>query len=342
MKRTSTEQAFFQRKLANIAVPEQPALPPGVPQVAAPPLENLVVCAPLPDAITEEEIIALADQLVGQRAPKKSRKYGERVELGDVVEVDLLGYFEGRLLPFSARKGLEVTVGEGDTLPWLDEALLACAVGDSLQLASENEGGTVHWLVDVTKATHHARPDRESAEYLALLDKKATSLEAAMEEVAHMLEHERVLEAQDEARDLVIDALVDRTVVDVPAALIDEEIRRDWARLEEPFLRSRDFGPEELREALDGWLRDAATRVEAERRLRLALALRAIAQQEGIVFDKEAMGLMVNDAKTRFGLKPATMKKALDDTNVVTQLMGLGMHLRTLQFVMDRATVTSA
>ena len=339
MKRTSTEQAFFQRKLANVAVPQQPPLPPGVPQVEAPSLEGLAVVAPTPSPITDEEIVALADQIVSERAPKKARKYGERAQLGDVVEVDLLGYFEGKLLPFSARQALAVTVGDGDTLPWLDEALLECAVGDSLQLASENEGGTVHWLVDVVKATHQTLPDRESPAYLALLDKKAETLEAALEGVAEMLEEERFMEARDEARDTVIDALIDRVEVVMPAALIDEEIRRDWARLEEPFLASRDFSPDELREALDGWQKDDALRVEAERKLRLAVILRAIAQKEGLTFDKEAMGLMVNEAKVRFGLKPATMKKALDDTNVVTQLMGLGMHLRTLEFVMERATV---
>ncbi|MGV3622410.1 MAG: hypothetical protein ACO1OB_16450 [Archangium sp.] len=339
MKRPSAEQAFFQRKMANIAVPERPQLPPGVPEVEAPSLENLAISAPVPEPITEEEIIGLADELVSQRAPKTARKYGERVELGDVVEVDLLGYFEGKLLPMSARRGLAVVVGAGDTLPWLDEALLECAVGDSLQLTSENEGGTVNWLVDVMKATHQALPDRESPEYLALLDKKAATLDAALEQVAHMLENERVLEAEDEARNMVIDALVDRVEVAMPGALIDEEIRRDWARLEEPFLVSRDFGEDELREALEGWQQDEAMRIEAERKLRLAVALRAIAVKENIVFDKETMGLMVNEAKARFGLKPATMKKALDDTNVVTQLMGLGLHLRTLEFVMEKASV---
>src|SRR5690606_32223080 len=99
--------------------------------------------------------------------------------------------------------------------------------------------GTIHWLVDVTKATRQSLPDRESAEYLALLSKKAPTLEAALEEVAAMLEHERVLDARDEARELVIDALVDRVDVEIPSSLVDEEIRRDWARLEEPFLVSR-------------------------------------------------------------------------------------------------------
>lgn len=333
MKRASTEQAFFERRMAKVAAPK---LPDGVPEIAAPSLENLAVKAPMPDAITEEEIIALADQLVAERAPKKTRKYGERVELGDRVEVDMLGYFDGKLLPFSPRKSLEVVVGAGDTLPWLDEALLECSVGDGLQLAGEND---VTWLVDVTKATHQTLPDRESAEYLTLLNKKAPTLEAALEEVAAMLEDERVMEARDEARNTVIDALVDRTDVVIPASLIDEEIRRDWVRLEEPMLISRDFGDDELREALDGWLKDDDTRLAAERKLRLAVALRAIAQKEGITFDKEAMGLMVDEAKARFGLTPAKIKKALDDTNVASQLVGLGMHLRVLQHVMDRATV---
>ncbi len=338
-------QTFFSRRMAPIPPRAQLELP----ETVAPSLDALVIETPAPRPFTADELLAFADDLARERAPRTQRKFGEKLQLGDIATVDLLGYHDGRLLPFSARQGLEIEVGAGDTLPWLDESLLECAVGDGLELpltmpddepVEALRGAEVTWLVDVTGAYRLELPALDSPAFLALLSKKPT-LDAAMEELSTRLEDERIAEAWEEARERVIDELVRRTDVQLSAALVDEEIARLWRRVEAPLLEAKRFEPDELKEALAGWLRDDATRVDAERRLRLALALRAIAKKEQLTFDKEALRLMVDDAKARFGLKKDAIKKALkeEDTRTHDAIEGLGLHLRALQFAVDAAQI---
>lgn len=331
------------------AIPPLPArhAPQALPPIAAPSLENLVVTAPAPVPATADELIAYADQLVRDRSPRSPRKYGEKIQLGDEVIVNMLGFAKGELIPFSARQGLVVEVGQGAVLPWLDEELLECSVGDGFELpvtfgddepVESMRGVEASFLVDIVSASSVAVPDPQSPEFLQLLG-PAASLDQAMDAVADQLEDERVTAAWDEARERVIDEIVGRTEVSLLPMLIDEEIRRTWQRLEEPFLKSRKFEEPELLEALAGWMMDEDTRIEASRRLRLGLALQAITTRDNIQFDAEALRLIADEARLRFGLTPKDLADGLKDPKVHPALTSLGLHLRALQTVLAAASV---
>ncbi|MFT3712138.1 MAG: hypothetical protein QM817_31225 [Archangium sp.] len=337
---------MIRHKLA--AIPEKAQLQ--LPVAIAPSLDALVVKAPKVVPFTAEDLMLFADQLARERAPKMKRKYGEKLQLGDVAVIDVLAYHQGKLLPFSARQGMEIEVGAGDSLPWLDESLLECAVGDGLELpvtlpndelVEAMRGAEVTYLVDVVSAYRVELPSVDSADFLSLLSRKATTLDGAMEELSEQLEAQRIAEAWEEARECVIDELVRRTEVTLSPELVDEEIKRAWMRVELPLLESKGFEPDELREALSGWLGDGPTRTDAERRLRLALGVKAFAEKEQLTFDKDAMKLMVDDAKARFGINKEEVRKALKDPRAPAhdQMVAVGIQMRVLELAMSAAKI---
>lgn len=348
-ERPSQEQAFFQRRMAQLPAAAEKFGGVELPKAPVPSLDALHVTAPGPQPVTEMELLSFVDELVRERAKRTERKYGEAIQLGDEVTVDMLGYANGRLIPFSPRKGLVLQPGSGKVLPWLDEALLECAVGDSLELpvkfpddepVEELRGAETTWLIDVVAAAEVAAPDPDSDAFLKLLSKDKKTIDEAMEQVSTQLEDERIGEAWEEARERVIDELVKRSDVRIPVALIDEEIRRSWQRIEEPFLSSKGFDDDEKREALAGWLDDPETRLEAERSLSLAVVLRAIAEREKLEFDAKTLGVLVGEAKSRFKLTKQSIKDAIQDPAAQAAMVNLGMHTRALQYVLERATVT--
>lgn len=342
----SAEEAFFQRRIKALPAFEKKGAAE-LPVAKAPSLDDLLVKAPAPEPITEQTLIAYAEDLVRSRANRVDRKHGERVQVGDEAVIDILGYADGRLIPFSARAGVVVEVGMGDILPWLDEALAECSVGDGLELpitlGDEYEvewlrGKEATFLIDVVSARTPQVPDPDSPQFRELLGPGKT-LDEALSTAADLLEGELVAEAWDEARELVLDEVVARTEVTIPAALVDEEIRRSWQRLEAPFLLTRNFEPDEQQEALQGWLEDPATRLDAERRLRLALALKAIAEQRKLDFDETALKLVADEARERFGVNEAELKAALSSASSHPEVHALGLHLRAMHYVLSKAKV---
>jgi trigger factor len=140
----------------------------------------------------------------------------------------------------------------------------------------------------------------------------------------------------------VLDVLVQRTEVELPPSLIDEEIRHRWAQQEYPVLVDKDFTTDELEEAWQGWRTHAATRLDAEWRLRVALALRAIAARDGIqprIEDAEALCDAIAESA---GVRPEELEELFDSTPAVVQRFeSLILHAAALDHVLSKVELTA-
>src|SRR3954468_13190436 len=105
-----------------------------LPEVKAPSLEKLEVRVPKPEDISEAEVATRLHELVREHAKKKDRVPGEKIQRGDDVQVDILGYADGKLIPFSARFDQWLEVGPIPELPGLTEAIEGASVGDSVEV----------------------------------------------------------------------------------------------------------------------------------------------------------------------------------------------------------------
>lgn len=268
---------------------------------------------------------------------------------GDDVLLDVLGYANGRLIPFSVRTDWWTEVAPEPHLPGFFEGLVGATVGLSLGLelvlpetyaVASLRGATARFLVEVKAAREVTPLDDESEALLATLEAGAT-LDDVLRRLAEELVEEREEEARKELREGVLDALVQRTAVDLPQGLIDEEIRHRWAVVEYPALLARNFTADELEDAWEGWRTDAATRLDAEWRMRVALALQAIAARDGVrpsYGDAEAL----HDAITgSTGASTEDLGGLFDSSPAVLQRFEhLVMHAATLDHVLSKVEVT--
>ncbi|QRN97321.1 FKBP-type peptidyl-prolyl cis-trans isomerase [Archangium violaceum] len=319
-----------------------------LPVVRAPSLDDLHVTVPAPEDITEQDVLERFHELMLEYARKRERAPGEPVRMGDLVLLETLGYAEGRLIPFSARSELELELDAQAFLPGFSEALVGTPVGENREVeltlpedypVEDLRGVKATFLVDVLGAQEVTLPDPESQEFIQELERGQT-VDKVMESIADDLEEELAEELWLEARELVMDELVRRTgEVSLPPELVDEEIRRRWEEGELPLLRAKDFDADELKESLDGWLGDASTRREAERSLRIALALRAIVERDKLQLTPEKLEALVDDAVEPFGLSPEEARQALADPQTAGPIRDAAMHLLAVDHVMEHARV---
>lgn len=322
--------------------------PVPLPEVQAPSLEGLSVRVPRPADLTEEDLRDRFLELVREQGAVRERGRGEPVALGDDVQLDVLGYSGGKLIPFSARAGMWVELAPQAALPGFAEALAGSAVGDSLEVrvvlpadypVESLRGQPARFLVDVRAAREVLAPDPESPELLRALGRGDT-LDETMAQLVQELEEELAEQLLVEAQERVLDELVFRAGVEAPTELVDEEIRRRWGQLEGKALAEKQLDADEQQEALEAWLGDPLTRAEAKRRVEISLVLKAIVDSEGLRLTPQAVDEILEDLGAGFGLAPEEAKAAVRaDPSLLAQSQNALWHLLAVRHVMSKAEV---
>jgi trigger factor len=142
------------------------------------------------------------------------------------------------------------------------------------------------------------------------------------------------------AENRVLDELAKRAKVEVPEALIDEEIRRRWQAAESPFLTSRGLTQDQLASAEAGWVQDPATRADARRRLGVSLVLRAVAERDKVEVTPELVRDLVQSSARAFGEEVTNVGEALaGEEQAAQQVASVAFHVATVAHVMKRAKV---
>lgn len=320
-----------------------------LPRAEAPSLEGLTVAWPTVAPVTEDEIVERFDELKFAAALRYDPEPGAPVALGDEVQLDVLGYSQGRLIPFSARADWWVRVMPEPLLPGFFEALVGARVGKTLEVpltlprdypVEALRGAPAHFFVAVKAVRVVDLPDDEAPEFLFSLGRGAT-LQEVMHRLAEELAEERRDAAAREAQEFALELLADRSSVEVPAHLINEEIRLRWAESERPTLVELELPPEALQASLESWLRDPLTRGDAEQRLKIAFVLGAIAQRDGLQPRREDMdGMLDTVMRTAQASREEVESWLRADPALAPRIHNLLMHMAAVDHVMSKVVFT--
>ena len=331
------------RTFQSAAFPEV-ALPP----VSPPSIDDLAVDCPVPVPLTEEDLLERYTRLVRSKAPSRERGREERVEMGDEVELDVVGYAGGIPIPFSARIGWQVAVAPSEALPGLFEGLVGLNVGVPAVIevtlpacypVESLRGASASFSVEVKRALEIGAVDEAAPDWPAGLG-LGSSLEEVMERIHSQLAEEREREARKELLDRVLDELAARVDVALPSSLVDLEIRRGWQGAEQPALAGRGLSPEVVEASYQGWRSDPATRVDADRRLRVALGLRALMEAAPFDASREDRDEVLAAVAGASGMEVAEVARAaVEGPELAGRLEQLARHFSALDWVLSRVAV---
>ncbi|RYZ34394.1 MAG: peptidylprolyl isomerase [Myxococcaceae bacterium] len=341
-------QALSQMNRSPAALRLESTDPVKLPSVAAPSLDGLSVVQAGPVApLTEQDLVERFQALRRQHSDFRPRAAGEEVALEDDALLDVVGFVNDRVMPFSSREDWWARVAPDPLLPGFFEALVGVPVGRILRVelilpdtyvAEALRGQVARFVVEVKAARELTPLDEDSPRLLSRMG--GGSLTDIMRGLAEDVARERAAEVERRTQERVMDVLVERTSVELPVSLVDEELRRLWAETERPVLLHKGFSPEGLQEALEGWLRDPLTRADVEYRLTLDLALRAIAERDGIQPDRASTEAMLEDLLKVTGVSRQDMGRAVkEDPALDRRLYDMAQRLRTLEHVMKHVTL---
>ena len=190
----------------------------------------------LPDfASLKAEVDALdvPDTLVDQQLDVLRNRFGSRETVerpaadGDIVTINLVASREGEPLVDATADDVEYTIGSGQMLDGLDEAVIGLSAGESATFDSKLVSGP--WKdeeadiqVTVTKVQSSELPDaddefaQEASEF-DTIEELRTSIKDRLARLAR-------LEQASQSRDAVLETLVGQVDIEVPEHLLNSEI----------------------------------------------------------------------------------------------------------------------
>jgi len=294
------------------------------PRIDVPGYGGLRVEIPRPEA-TDEEIDAQIDRLREQFA--ELAEVDRAAAEGDVVTMSIQGTEDGEAVPGLQAEEYAYRVGAGTIAAELDEHLTGAKVGDVLEF----EGGlagterTVSFRVLVKKVQERVLPtvDDEWAGEVSEFE----TVQELRDDLAGRMANVRRMQATMALRDKAVEALVQLVEDDAPEPLVQSEMQ---SRLQDLALRLNAQGMSaEQYLAVTGTTQEQLVeglREAAQQAVKADLALRAIADAEGIEVGDDDLDHEIFHLAERMGEKPDKVRRQLERND---QLPAVRSDLRT-------------
>jgi trigger factor len=294
--------------------------------------------------ITDEEVDRQMDEL---RARFGTLAGANRpAEDGDFVSIDLSATVDGEEVADAATNGLSYQVGSGELIEGIDEAIIGSAAGETKNFVSKLVAGEhagkdadISVTVQSVKVRELPEPDDEFAQLASEFDTIDELRDSLRERVAMA----KKMQQGVQARDKVLEALLETTEVPLPTTVVDSEVEmrahdavhafdHDDAKFNE-FLESQGQTREQF---------DADVRAEAEKAVKTQLVLDSIADAESVqVSDQELTERIIYQAQ-RFGVSPDEYVQRAQQSGQLGAIFADVRRGKALASIVRQATVTDA
>jgi trigger factor len=293
--------------------------------------------------VAEEEVDRLVDSLRERFAELETASRPARA--GDYVVMDLRASVHGEEVPEATRPDYLYEVGSGEFGDKLDAELEGKRAGEILKLNDalpdrfgERAGQEVSFsvLVKEVKGKRLPEADDEFAKTASEFD----TLEELRSALREQLQQNKERAADGAVRDRVLDVLVDRTEVELPDTLIDEETEHRVTHAREraeqigmtlgQLLETQGFDEPRFR---------SDAREHALRAIKADLVLESVARAEGLEVTTEELGREIANLAAALGRDPKDVAKSLDRSGQVVALAGDIIRSKALDVLVEHADI---
>jgi trigger factor len=246
---------------------------------------------------------------------------------GDFVSIDLSAEIDGEQV--DAVTGVSYEIGSGNMLEGLDDALLGMSAGETKNFSAPLAGGDREGQQADVTVTVQSVKERELPELddeFAQLASEFDTLEELTTDLRSKAEHAKRLQQGVQARDKVLDALLDATDIPVPPALVEVEVHSHL----------------ENENRLDDDEHRAEVGENATKALKAQFLLDAIVEKEQVsVSQPELVEYLVVSAQ-QYGMTPDQFAQAVDQAGQIQAMVAEVARRKALAVVLEHTAVTDA
>lgn len=296
--------------------------------------------------------LEITDEDVDEQVQVLRQRFGTLADVerpaadGDFVVIDLTASAEGEVVEGAEVTSMSYQVGRGGMLEGLDEALTGMSAGEVTTFESQLVGGDVVGLdvsvdVEVTQVQEQELPayDDEFAQLASEFD----TVEELTEDVRSRLSRGKRLEQAAEARDAVLEALLEKVEIPLPESMVTDELNARRQSIEQQLVSAGI--------TMESYLEDESQTVEEfeadlDRRVRDAVAaqflLDEIAKREEFGVEQAELSEHLVRRAQQSGQSPQDFANHMFEHNHIPELVQEILRGKALATIVEAATVTDA
>ena len=181
--------------------------------------------------VTDADVDSMVETLRKQRATFEEIE-GATAEDGDQVNIDFEGFKDGEAFEGGKAEGSDLVLGSKQMIPGFEDGLVGVKTGDEKELkltfpedyhAENLKGADVVFKVKVNSVSKVELPEIDDT-FMQAFGVKEGGLEAFKAEIRKNMERELKHARKNRVKKQVMDAILEKNPIEIPGALIDQEI----------------------------------------------------------------------------------------------------------------------
>ncbi len=250
-----------------------------------------------------------------------------KAKKGDVAVIDFEGFKDGVAFEGGKGENYSLELGSGTFVPGFEEQVIGMKAGEEKDLditfpenyTADLAGAAVVFKVKVNEVKERQEPalDDEFAKDVSEFD----TLDEFKKDLKEKLKARRQQQAERDYEAAVIDALLENLVCDVPEAMVDyradKMVEEQAMRMQQNGLNFQDY-LKYMGLSMDDVRAQAKT--AADRAVRTALALDAVARAEGIEVTQEELDAEVKRLAEQFNVTEEQVREVTNESDMKQDL----------------------
>jgi len=301
------------------------------PEISKPDLDGVALKRPVCE-VTEEDVDRTIDTLRKQRAVWT--EVDRAAKDGDQVIIDFLGKIDGEAFAGGEAKDYTLELGSRSFIDGFEEGLVGAKAGDEKNIdvkfpdtypAEHLQGKPATFEVKVGSVKESSLPEVDE-DFVKGLGIDEGSVDKFRQEVRSNLDREMKQRLRSMLSARVVDALLERNPLEIPEALIMEELGRAQ-QIAAQAGRTMTKPTEADREA-------------AKRRVATSLIFAEVMQKEGLQADSERVQAQVDEMAAEYDNPDEFKKWLFSEPSRLREIQGLVLEEKIVETLLDKAKVT--
>ena len=288
--------------------------------------------------IADKDLSEMMKTLQKQHATYKECK--RKAKKGDKLTINFVGSIDGEEFEGGKADDFPLELGKSQMIPGFEEPLVGAKTGDEVVAevtfpedyhAEALKGKAASFAITVTKVEGLNLPKVDD-EFAELFGVKEGGLDALKEEVKKNMQRELDQTLKTKVKESVIEALLADNKVDVPKALLDQEVEalREQAK--------QRFAQQGNGQNLPELPADMFTE-NAKRRVSVGLLIGEIIKDNKIEVDSERVDALIETTASAYEDPSEVIEYYKNNQELLQQIQNLALEEQAIDAILDQAKV---
>ncbi|WP_392891695.1 trigger factor [Streptomyces sp. LN699] len=293
--------------------------------------------------VSDDEVEKAVEQLRGRFASTKDVE--RAAEDGDVVTIDLEAKVDGEVLEDGVAQDVSYTIGSGELLEGIDEAVKGLEAGGEATFTSQLKGGSAEGkdaevTVKVTKVSARELPELDDE--FAQMASEFDTLDELKADSRTRLENQKQYDQATQAQERVLEKFLELVEIPVPEKLLADEVQTRKHNLEHHQLGQMGLTIEKFLEIQGKTVEEfeAETGEQAVKGIKTQFLLDALVNKEKLGVTQEELTEHLMRRAQSSGMSPDQFAQAVVEGGQVPMLVGEVARGKALAVVVEKAKVT--